>query len=46
MDGLALLANLRIEDHPPELERDKIKEWLKVFLPQLKREKSTGCMRY
>ena len=35
---LALLANLKIKDHPPELEREEIEKWVDGFSKKIKRK--------
>ena len=40
LEQLALLANLRIDDHPPELERNLVEQWLTGFVRKLKRTSS------
>ena len=38
MEQLAIIANLRMKDHPPELEKKEVEKWLKVFVKKIKRK--------
>ena len=40
LQEMAMLASLRIDDHPPELNKKKVKQWLRRFVPKLKRTSS------
>ena len=40
LQQLAILAGLRINDHPPELKKNKVEAWLKGFVLKLKRKTS------
>ena len=36
-NALALLTNLKIKDHPPELEKEEVEKWLDGFSKKIKR---------